>query len=246
MPKLNNLDLENHKLTGNYGFSATKLDNLGATEYTLVTIVVDESGSVSPFRDNLIEALKAVVNACKYSPRADNLMIRVVSFHSNINEIHGFKLLSACNTDDYNGLLNGGGATALFDASENGIRATSAYGKTLIDNDYSVNGIVFVLTDGEDNHSTYTVNNVRDALADAIKGETLESLVSILIGVNISEPRMKQYLDDFKTNAGFTQFIDIGEASAKKLAKLAEFVSKSISSQSQALGSGLASKSLTF
>ncbi len=245
MPRLTD-NLENHKLTGNYGFSATKISDLGATEYTLVTVVVDESGSVASFKDSLVKALKSVISACKYSPRADNLMIRVVAFDNTLREVHGFKLLSNCNEADYDNVIQGGGMTALFDAAENGISATSAYGKSLSENDYSVNGIVFVLTDGEDNRSAYTANTVKNALELAVKGEMLESLVSVLIGVNIVEPRMKQYLEDFHANAGFTQFVDIGEATDKKLAKLAEFVSKSISSQSQALGSGGPSKSLSF
>jgi uncharacterized protein YegL len=245
MPKLTD-NLETHKLTGHFGFSATKIDDLAASEYTLVSIIVDESGSVAAFRQPLIEALKSIVNACKYSPRADNLMVRLVSFDSKLTEVHGFKLLSTINLADYDGLLTSGGTTALFDASENGVRATSAYGKDLVKNDYGVNGIVFVLTDGGDNASTFTANQVHDALAAAVQEETLESLVSVLIGVNVSEPYIKQYLDDFHKLAGFTQFVDIGSATPQKLARLAEFVSKSISAQSQSLGSGGASKSLVF
>jgi len=70
--------------------------------------------------------------------------------------------------------------------------------------------------------------------------------VSILIGVNITDSMVSQALNDFNTRAGFTQYVEIGNASKSTLAKLAQFVSKSISSQSQALGTGSASASLTF
>ena len=40
---MNSSTLIQHSLTGqHYGYSAADLDDLGATEYTLVTIVVDE------------------------------------------------------------------------------------------------------------------------------------------------------------------------------------------------------------
>lgn len=245
MPKLNT-SLENFKLPGSFGFSATKLSDLGATEYTLVTLVVDESSSVASFRTEMVDAIKAVVNACKYSPRADNLMIRLVTFSNGLSEVHGFKLLSAVNTDDYNSLLNKGGMTALFDATTNSIEATSAYGKSLVDNDFSTNAIVVVITDGCDNQSSFTANSVSDSMKKAMSGETLESLVSILIGVNVADAQVSQFLNQFKNDGGFTQYVELKDANAKTLAKLAQFVSKSISSQSTALGTGGPSKSLNF
>ena len=47
-------------------------------------------------------------------------------------------------------------------------------------------------------------------------------------------------------NAGFTQYIELADAKANTLAKLADFVSRSISSQSQSLNTGGPSKSLSF
>lgn len=249
MPKFNTTsqDLEQFKLpTGSYGFSATKIDQLGATEYTLATIILDSSGSVCGFKDDLVKTVKEIVQACKLSPRADNLMIRLVTFSDQLTEIHGFKLLSDCNLTDYDNFLNTYGSTALFDAAYNGIDATVNYSATLKKGDFEANGIVFVITDGDDNASGRTKNEVKKLLSGAIKAETLESLISILIGVNVTDPGCLQFLQDFQKDAGFTQYIDLGNASKNKLAKLAEFVSKSISAQSQALGTGGPSQSLTI
>jgi hypothetical protein len=250
MPKLGDLnaDLEQQKLpTGNFSFSATRITDLGATEYTLATVIVDVSGSTEAFRPDMEKALKQVVQSCKYSPRADNLMLRVLIFSNNVHEVHGFKLLQNCNPDDYNDVLNvPGGMTALCDAGVNGIDATAVYGKDLIKQDFAVNGVVFLITDGCENQSTFTVKTVNERLKKVISDETLESLLSILIAVNITEPSVKTILEQFFKDSGFSQFVDIGEATPKKLARLAEFVSKSISSQSQALNSGGASKTLIF
>jgi hypothetical protein len=245
MPKLTD-NLENFKLPGSYGYSATKLADLGATEYTLVTLVVDDSGSIASFKQDMINAIKEVVKACRYSPRADNLMIRLVTFSNSLKEVHGFKLLANCNPDDYDGILNQGGMTALFDATVNSVDATSAYGKTLSENQFSTNGIVIVITDGADNQSSNGISAVSASLKNAMANETLESLVSILIGVNIADPQIAAALSDLNTQGGFTQYVELGNATSKTLAKLAQFVSKSISSQSTALGTGGPSKSLTF
>jgi uncharacterized protein YegL len=245
MPSL--ASLEQKKLpTDNFGYSATRLRDLQATEYTLVTMVVDVTGSVSGFEKEMEGVIKAVVEACKYSPRADNLMLRLVTFNTTLSEEHGFKLLQECSPDQYDGVLKTGGCTALFDAATNGIEATNHYGKSLVKNDYAVNAIVIVLTDGEDNASALSQKDVKKALADAVKGENLESMVSILVGVRVTDSHVKDLLDQFHKDAGFTQYVVVADASAKKLARLAEFVSKSISSQSSALGSGGPSKSLTF
>ena len=48
MPKFNVGDcpeMENVKVNNNYSFSAVKIDDLGSTEQTIVTVVVDKSGS---------------------------------------------------------------------------------------------------------------------------------------------------------------------------------------------------------
>ena len=236
MPKFNtDPNLETHALkTSHYGFSATRLEDLDSSEYTLVTIVQDDSSSVDSFRTEMEKTLAAIVEACRKSPRADNLMIRLCTFSNGMQEVHGFKRLSTIQPNDYGGILGTGGMTALCDATENAVRATTAYSKKLIENDFSVNGILFVITDG-----------IEKALGDATNQELIESLISILIGVNLN-PAADRYLQDFEKQVGFSKYVNIGDASASKLAKLGEFVSKSISSQSQSLGSGGSSQVLTF
>jgi len=105
MPKLKD-NLEEHALpTGSFGYSAAKLEDLGATEYTLVDLTIDVSGSVAEFKKDLEKAIQQIVQACKMSPRADNLMIRLVTFADSLDEVHGYKLLEHCNLADYDNIL---------------------------------------------------------------------------------------------------------------------------------------------
>lgn len=247
MPKFqDDSQMDKHAIGGsNFQFSAAKIDNLGATEYTLGTIVVDGSGSVSPYWKQIVVAIKEVVKACRKNPRADNMMLRLVVFDDQVVEFHGFKPLADCNENDYDAIPYPGGTTALYDAAYTAIKAATGYGKQLVAKDYGVNAAVFVITDGQNCAGKSTPKMVAEALVEAQTSEALESIMPVLIGVNTSGT-LDQYLENFKNNAGFQQYVAIGDASEKELAKLGGFISQSMSSQSKSLGSGGASQSLAF
>ena len=253
-PNDSNDSMQQLQTPSNYGFSAVGLDQLGATEYTLATIVVDISGSVQSYARDLEKCLKTVVEACKSSPRSDNLLIRLVSFNDKIGEIHGFRLLADIDTKEYDNSLSPYGGTALYDAVMSAAEATGEYGSLLVDQEFMANGVIYIITDGCDNSSTATPNSIKNALEKISKGEKLESLAVILVMLGYSDSSVKTALDSFKSSANINQFVDMTDLFAnakpeKQLAKLAGFVSRSISSTSQALASGsssAASSQLTF
>ena len=241
MPKIADAgDMEVHQITGsNFTFQGARLAHLGATEYTLVTAMVDETGSTQGFANELRQALVSAVEACKKSPRSDNLLFRAATFSTKfrdgVNELHGFKPLADIDPSAYP-QFKPDGMTPLFDAAYSAVGAMVEYGGELTKNDFLVNGIVFVVTDGADNHSTATPRMIRDQLRKVIQDEKLESLVTVLVGINAMEYQAE--LTAFQTEAELDQYIDVGEVTTGKLAKLADFVSQSVSSQSQAIGTG--------
>lgn len=228
---------------GGFQFSAVRPETLGATEYTLATLVLDKTGSVAGFADALFNIKKTVVEACRRNPRADFLLLRVVEFNSTVDEVHGFQPLAQI---DVAGYLTPRctGMTALRDAVFSSVGATNAYAKTLAASDYLANGIVFIATDGDDNDSRTTVSDVKAELARGLQSEFLESLRVVLVGVNAAQ--YAKQLESFRLDVGIDQYVDVADATPQKLAKLAEFVSRSISAQSQALGTGGPSQALTF
>lgn len=237
-----------HSVVGqSFGYSAVDIDELGATEYTLVTIAVDESSSVSGFTQEMIDCIKKAIEACKLSPRSDYLLIRLVAFGSNMREIHGFKQLIDCNISDYDNCICPSGCTMLYDTVTDAINKTKDYGDQLYKNDFDANAIIIVITDGMDNESSGTKIDTKNALADVMRAETLESIVTILVGVGVgSYHDVSTYLDEFKADAGLSQYVELKDADENTLAKLADFISKSVSSQSQALGTGGPSQPLIF
>src|ERR671917_748269 len=209
MPILNDTSLDQVTLpNSHYGYSATRLEELGATEYTVATVACDVSGSTADFIFDMEAAVTRVVLACKSSPRADNLLLRLVAFDDSLSEIHGFKLLENCDPASYGGVLRAGGSTALYDAAENAVSSTIDYGRRLLAGDFSANGILFVITDGMDNASRLPARKVKEALAQAVNSEALESVVSVLIGVNVQDPQAAGLLRQFHKEAGFTQYVE--------------------------------------
>lgn len=230
----------------NFKFSGIRTEHLGASEYTLVNIGVDVTGSTYQFTKELRDCLVAAVTSCQKSPRADNLLIRAFLFATHlpggIEEIHGFKPLSEIDANDYPE-LQAGAQTNLFDAAYSAVGATNAYAEQLAKDDFPCNAINFIITDGEDNASTMTASAVKREIEKGIKNEELESCINVLIGINAKE--CERALTDFKEQSGFDHYIDAGDVSPQKLAKLAAFVSQSVSSQSSSLGTGGPSQNIS-
>jgi len=246
MPLLND-ELNRFEIDGTgYGFSGTRLETLGASEYTLVGLSVDTSSSVASHREQIEACVGQIVDACRWAPRADNLMLRLTRFDTVVSEVHGFKPLMECSPGDYRGSLPCSGMTALFDGALNAIEAVARYGETLVNHGLTANGIVFVITDGGDNHSSMGLQSVRAAI-DRVRGsETLEGLLTVLIAVGVTHGDTVQRLQDFSRSVGFDGFVDLGSADVNTLAGLSQFVSRHINLQSRVLGAGGGSISLTF
>lgn len=245
--------------TGNIGgiqgfkFSGIRTEHLGASGYTLATIAVDATGSTLGFEKDLRKCLIAAVEGCKKSPYKHNLLVRVIKFSTafpgGIEELHGFKPVLEIETDDYPE-IEPAGQTPLYDAVFSSIGAAISYAEELTADDYNgTNGIVYIITDGSeyplppDNPSVATPAMIKKIVGEAIRKEKIESLISILIGINASE--YSQELEEFKEAAGIDEYIDAGDVTKGKLAKISQFISQSTSSQAQAQGTGGPSQNIS-
>jgi len=238
---------------GTFQFSGVDINTIDdATEFTLVTLVLDVSGSVESFADHLLNCLKMVIEACKKSPRSENLLFRVITFNRHISEIHGFKSLNEINPDDYDN-FDPDGRTALYDAVYSGVGATLTFAEHLVNQMFDVNGCVYIITDGCDNESTMTPSSIKEKINDAEKGEEIESLLTVLVA--LKDPKIQndswltvvaEELEKFQKEAEIDQFVNIGDATPGRLAKLANFISRSVSSSQNSLGHGTKTTSLTI
>ena len=239
---------------GTFNFSAKKIDKLGALQYTVVSIAIDVSGSVRSFARQLNECLKAIISACKDNQRSEFIVVRVIQFSTEIEEIHGFVELGDINVDDYP-LFDPNGFTCLFDATYDVVGSTIEYSRQMVERGYDVNGAVYVITDGGENpgggHRTIaSPQMIKDKVDESLRKEDIESIITTVIGLHDPSDSWSQEVErDLKylvDNAGMTKFINAGEATAENLAKLAEWVSASVSSQSDQVGSNAPSQVLDF
>lgn len=229
-----------------YGYTGTPINMLTSFEYTLVQCLLDESGSTNSFAHDMEQCVKEIIKTLRGSPRADNLMYRHCHFATGYREFHGWKPLGNINPEDYTGCYKPGGSTALYDSDDRALKELRDYAQQQAKMKYLCNGFYFNITDGRDwPGSTLKPSHVHETLKSVVADESLESLVTVLIGVN-KQDDVQRDLKEYAKIVGYTQYIPLDEANAKTLSKLANFVSSYISSQSAALGSGGPSQSLTF
>lgn len=241
MPKFRDDDSapsEQHQFHGHFGYSARPIATLGSSEFTLIGLVLDGSGSTSGFQKDLEKMAQLVVEGAQRSPRADSIMLRVVRFDSTWDEVHGFKEVNDCKAPDYDGVMTPGGSTLLLDTVANTVQALCDYGKKLRGEGFQVNAALYVVTDGLDTHSKITPAALGKLFREAVTSEALESFLSVLIGINIQESHVAQALGAVNQEASFSSYVQAQSADAKTLARVGELISKSISAQSQALGTG--------
>lgn len=221
----------------NYGYSAVRLGELSESEYTVVTIVVDTTPSVDPFVHDLNEARKNIISACNDGPSPETLLVRCVEFNSQdgVQEVHGFKEFSKIDPALYD-VPKTNGLTNLYDVSHEVISTEVDFCERLHEQEFEVNGVVYIVTDGMDNRSRYTPANIRELVSKARQSEKLDSLLIVLIGINATDCR--SYLENYAQEAGLDGYVDFGDASPSSLSKLAKWVSQSISQSTQARGSG--------
>ena len=232
---------------GNFTFSAIKPENLEELGYTVATVVLDESGSLEYKKDLLIELLKTVAEGLKKSSRAETILLRVITFNWDVREIHGFKPVTQIDLNEYN-QIKPDGRTALIDAMFSAVASTYEYAKKLEEDGFDANACIYVVTDGMDNESKKRAREVSDQLARIKAGEEIESIITALFGVN--DPtcgwtqEVAQALSELQSEVEFTEYIDAGDVDKKNVGKIGGIVSSSITSTSQALGTGGPSQQL--
>lgn len=234
---------------GGFHFSPVKMEKLKASAYTVGGIAQDWTGSVEPFADHLEQMLVKCHASCAKNPRKDNMLLRVTQFNSmlpgDIREVHGFDPVLSIDTTLYRQSTKPDGWTPLFKAWLDAVRAIKQQGRILLDDGRNCNGILFGITDGENNWATeVTPEMVAEEIASIRQEEALESFVSILIGINVKKPSVKAALMDFQKRANITHYLPYDDVTENGLAKLGGWISQSISSSSQAVGTGGPSKAV--
>jgi len=208
------------------------VDKLENENVTLVSILLDESGSMDQYQQVMKQSIDTFKKSIKNSKSADELLVSVTRFNGNITS-GGFQLIDDVSTD-----YNPGGSTVLYDAIILGQKNLydgnkTGYLEQLKANGIRVKAVLVIFSDGEDNGSR---NVLRDAV-DAIGKLKSQEILTAFVAFGGSAKGIAQQL-------GIAD-ADVLETSAteSELRKVFDILSKSAISSSQSAASSVSSGS---
>lgn len=210
-------------------------DNLTATEYMIGMIAVDHSGSVNDSLRDIEQCLIDITEMNKKLPNKNNIMQRVTMFSYDVQELSPLQPVNNIDSSKFKNSIPSGGMTALYDATMDAIESSEKFCKDMIDADYDVTACIFIITDGWDNVSKKCTSmaKIKQKIEQINSEENYSSPPAvILIGITNNSATATK-LNTFSRDAGFTNYIEIKDASPSLLGKLAGLISQSFSSKSQ-------------
>lgn len=147
------------------------LDDLATNEVTLAMNIIDMSGSMHSYAADLIRAYNDdYLAAMRQSTAADDILVSTIVFDNQVQLLHGYLNLADVPQLDRQ-VYRPKGSTALYDAVANGLTNMVLYAQQLRRAGVMVRCIVIVYSDGDDNASKQSANDVRRAVRDLLKHE---------------------------------------------------------------------------
>lgn len=182
------------------------LDDLATNEVTLAMNIIDMSGSMHSYAADLIRAYNDdYLAAMRQSTAADDILVSTILFDHQVKLSHGYLNLADVPPLDRQ-VYRPNGSTALYDAVANGLTNMVLYAQQLRRAGVMVRCIVIVYSDGDDNASKQSANDVRRAVRDLLKHEiyTLAYVGFCSGGLNQSDLRK------LADTIGFTEILLAG------------------------------------
>jgi len=229
-----------------FALSPVGVEKLHSSTYTLVTICVDVSGSMQGQERNVEKFLTLMSETCKSVQ--DNVLIEVLAFNTATDHVVQWnplsKILEAPTLFD--NTLTANGYTDIYRCLETAFTSIMRKGKELKENEYSVNSLLVLVTDGGQTQGpgfcTHQQAEMLAAEISQVESAYGESYRGILIEVG---SEMKE-LDKIANGCRFDQREQLANADVTSMRKLANFVSQSIRAQSAAVGTGGPSQAIDF
>ena len=142
-------------------------DNIQTDETINCVFVIDKSGSVTYYVQDMNNALNDFLHTMQASHVADKLLVSTIEFNGNVEVTNGFQPIA--NVKDYDVKPNG--LTALYDAVMAGLENACNYRKQLQDSGLTAKTLVFIITDGNDNASKTKASDIKAKLAQIYADE---------------------------------------------------------------------------
>jgi len=197
------------------------VDALDATEVTLVSVLLDMSGSMSSHQRGVREAWDLMLESLRGAKAATSILVSAWTFADVPDVLSGYR--PASDHAPLGASYSPGGCTALHDALLGAMTGLVSYGQALAESGVPSKRVLFVLTDGADNASRVSAADVK-RVASALQKDEAYTLAFAGFGSND--------LVVVADSLGFKQVITTG-ASASDLRRVFRQVSQSVIRVSQ-------------
>lgn len=152
------------------GCAGVDLDDIEATEVTLVSLLIDDSGSMGGFEKAVIDGHKELLDALKGSKQKESFLVGMWALNRGVPYHSYVKVDDAEKLDGRNYRPSGG--TPLVDCWMEMLAANVAYAQQLRASGTAVRSIAVVITDSEDNMSRkFRVADAKMLAEDLLKSE---------------------------------------------------------------------------
>lgn len=195
----------------------TAIDDLESENVNLMLIGIDGSGSMSSYRNDMIQCLSDFKDALENSKEANEILVARADFSSDIN-IGGYKAI-----DEFDTAFSAGGCTAMYDAVVEGAAKMLEYRKYLRDQGVRVKCVFAIFSDGYENGSRADVSDARQAIANLNREEITTAFISFGSDAKVEAQKL-----------GFVNMLEVG-SSASELRKAFNCLSKSVIESSKSV-----------
>lgn len=205
------------------GCMGAPIDDVDATEATLVSVLLDMSGSMEPHRSAVLDAYAIMLKSLQGAKAAASILLSTWTFDDVPRLLFGYQpvgWLSPLTKRDY----RPDGCTALYDAALGAMTGLVAYGQALDQGGVPSKRVLFVLSDGDDNRSRHRADDVR-RVAESLRRE--EAYTLAFAGFGSSD------LAALAASMGFVDVLTTGATEAE-LRRIFRQVSQSVVRVSQA------------
>lgn len=210
------------------GSNGTDVNDVLATDVTLVTLVLDNSGSIGfgGLEDAVRSGQNEMLEAFRQSKQKDS--IRIAQWFINESKpLHSYVGLDdAVKLDSTN--YNAGGGTPLYDRAFEAIISNVAYAQQLRDTGTPVTNVIVIMTDGLDEGSRkYRAGDCARLIKDVMR----EQFAVVFVGVgDKSRINFEEVAKDMGIPAGNILTVD---ATPSEIRKACQMVSQSTIRASQ-------------
>lgn len=195
----------------------TAIDDLESENVNLMLIGIDGSGSMSSYRNDMMQCLTDFKDALENSKEANEILVARTDFASDI-DIGGYKAI-----DEFDTSFSAGGCTAMYDAVVEGSAKMLEYRKYLRDQGVRVKCVFAIFSDGYENGSKADVAAARQAIANLNREEITTAFISFGSDAKVEAQKL-----------GFVNMLEVG-SSASELRKAFNCLSKSVIESSKSV-----------